>query len=64
MQANAKWFSAIKMLGMLTFIHTPLIEKLTTAISEGTFLASPAGAGGPRGQHPLVRESRHNIRLG
>ena len=28
------------------------------------FWASPAGAGGPRDQHPLISELKHNIRLG
>ena len=37
--------------------------KLTTVFSEGSFLASPAGAGVQGGSAPFVRKLRHNVRL-
>ena len=39
-------------------------QKLTPVISEGTFFASPAGAGVQVGQCLLVRELRDITRLG
>ena len=52
------------------WVHIPVLlfswlyrTKLTPAIFGGTYVLS-GRSGGPRGQHPLVRELRHNIRLG
>ena len=61
---TAHWLNFIVIIVNEEHYLRALLNKTYPTYFWRYFLASPAGVGVPRGQRPLVKELRHNIRFG